>query len=482
MTVARRLVSLGVGRFVSGLLIGVVCAGACGASATPDVGGWSRVDLQPVTQPANVAGVLVVMVGVAERLKMMGITASGRTLWTRPASRSVVPAGEPPSFAVAGSELLYLSPAGQRNNAAELTAMEAGSGRVLWHGAPEYFRSWPAFCPGQPQVLCLSGTPRSDLQDGVEFRFDLKTGELRGTVDLSDPLVRLVSAGLFDLRAAKPEALAVAADTRLAWREPVATIFNRPGASMYWGWDFDRVDRGGLFVGSPGWAPTQESGLDTTFYLPNAMTAGFRISDGSVVWRDFGTSYVCDLLPCPGLPPAALSTQAASAAPTVGIRLRRTGWLVNGAPSASATVTLQGFDPLSGRAIWTFDAGHNDGLISELQLPPQSGAHTLLLPDRRGQLEDLDLATGARRPASAGSVGWCRQATSFVQQTWGASAGTLPELISTAGQDALFPCDSIGQRVAVATAPSFVGEIGARIGRLIVWSDTRGLIAALATA
>src|SRR5439155_15437899 len=123
---------------------------------------------------------------------------------------------------------------------------------------------------------------------------------------------------------------------RIAWRRPLAAIFPLAGASTDWGWNFERVSRPRLFVGTPGWPPIRRTPARLTFDLSRSMTAGFRIRDGAVVWRTWG-SYLCGYLQCPGVRGGSASSpsDARSDGPSLGVRLRATG-TVSAAAGANA--------------------------------------------------------------------------------------------------------------------------------------------------
>ena len=319
----------------------------------------------------------------------------------------------------------------------------------------------------------------------VALRFDPLSG--RNSVGpVLSPHVggREVGPGLYDPGGRKPERLVATRGSRVAWRRPLAAIFPLPGASTDWGWNFDRVSRAGLFVGSPGWAPTRLSRTRATLDLARSMTAGFRIRDGAVVWRSRG-NYLCTYLPCPGGVEGGTSSVAGARAggPSVGVRLRATGTLSGDlrgnsfpVPSRDARARLEGFDPGTGRTRWTFDAGHDPGLLTQVRLPPQVAAGTIVVRDR-GRFAALDLASGRRRRLARSAPGWCRKFSRYKEHAaYQPSSG--PPITSYLGQYALFACRADGRRLPVPKrAPAFVGDAGAHVGGLVAWSDLDGVIA-----
>src|SRR5207249_4560773 len=72
--------------------------------------------------------------------------------------------------------------------------------------------------------------------------------------------------------------------------------------------------------------------------------------------------------------------------------------------------------PGTGRTLWTFDAGRNVELLTLESSPPQIGAHTLTLRDRRGQLSALNIADGSRRLIRSSAPAWCRKAILYRQK------------------------------------------------------------------
>jgi hypothetical protein len=368
--------------------------------------------------------VLYAVAGGARRL--IGLNAaSGATLWSLPASSGSNSPGQAPALAMSGDEVVYLrAAAGAPRGVAEVAAVAARSGRLLWQSGRGYFSAWPIFCPDEPAVICTTGRAVvGSSQQGVEFRFDLRTGRQLGMLVLSaDKHARLVGAGLFDLAVRNPDVLAAANGATIAWQQRLQTIFPLPNGSTDRGWNFDRVERIGLFVGSPGRPPIVATSQITVYSLGRAMTAGFGISDGASAWLNAGSTYACNNLPCPGSPLRNVSLPGRLPGPSLGLRLRATGQ-VSYAPgqvgpkfTPDTRVSLEGFDPRSGQTLWSFDAGRNPGLITQTLLPPLLGPETILLHNAGGQLETLQLTDGTHDAAAARTIGWCRTTKSYYQR------------------------------------------------------------------
>jgi hypothetical protein len=77
---------------------------------------------------------------------------------------------------------------------------------------------------------------------------------------------REIGPDLYDPAARAPEVMEAVSGTSVAWIRPLASY----------------------------------TVTKATVSIARGMTAGFRLSDGSVAWRDPGTVYMCGELPCPG--------------------------------------------------------------------------------------------------------------------------------------------------------------------------------------
>src|SRR5262249_44182884 len=298
---------------------------------------------------------------------------------------------------------------------------------------------------------CLTGLLSTSAQRGAQLRFDAKTGkQLPGAVISTRFGGRELAPDLFDPGDRNPELIIATSGAHESWRRPLRAIFTLPGASTDWGWNFDRANRPGLFVGSPGWKPVKLTSTRYSSDLSKAMTAGFRISDGTVVWRSSG-SFICYYLPCPGDSEAGYSSpsNAHGPGPTVALRVRGVGRVngsFNGLPvaSRSARLTIEGFDPGTGHTMWHYDAGHATGLITQRFLPPRMNSTTTVLPRGR-RLVALDLRSGRQRPVAASAAAWCRKPVLYKQRG--------SRLTTYIGQFSLYPCTAKGRRRTTSAAP-----------------------------
>ena len=113
---------------VAASLMPVASSAARGAGAPK---GWTRSDLEPINQPAAVAGRFVFYAAAHGRVSVMALDASdGHTVWAKPASTGGNAPGQPPTLVVAGRVVVYLGR--DSGSASSLSAVDARSGKPLW--------------------------------------------------------------------------------------------------------------------------------------------------------------------------------------------------------------------------------------------------------------------------------------------------------------------------------------------------------------
>jgi outer membrane protein assembly factor BamB len=419
-------------------------------------------------------------------LRVVALDArSGAIVWSDAASSSGIPPGEPPVLAVVGDVVIYPATVGGR--VARLVGADARTGRVIWQGPRAFFTAWPSVCPGMTTAVCLTGVTAAQPNAVDLLSYDAATGRPLATVPFSAPgaLGRNLGPGLFDPGGRQPEMILAASGSGIAWSKPLAQIFTLPGASSDWGWQFDRPDNLGLFVGSVGSRPIVLTSKRYVTDLSRAMTVGFRIRDGSVVWRTAG-SYSCSLLPCPGDGQSGFSSPAnASANVIVGVLLRERGResaSTNGdylpTLSSDATGSVQGVNPANGRVLWSVPLGSALRQLAAGHQPPQTGLDTIALTRQPGRMFELDLRSGSLTPISPSTPAWCRTLSRYKQAIpYKASNGL--SLTNYVGQFSLSPCiASGGTRPMPQSVPSFVGAIGGNAAGLVAWSEPNAVIAA----
>jgi outer membrane protein assembly factor BamB len=470
--------------------IGSFFVSSAPASSIGSARGWHRSDLKPVTQPVAIDGRFVFYDGSGRQLHVVALDArTGKTVWSKLASVSDVTPGEPPSLDVSGSRVIALLGDPRVESIATVGAIDATTGKTVWESTPGRFTSTPSPCAADAAAVCATGSLEGGKQVGADLRFDVLTGNALAPLVFGNSIAgRELGHGLFDPALRNPDYLVAAGAKTILWRIPLANLYGA-GSSSDDGWDFARLEKLGLFVGSVGFKPLKETKTFVEVDLAKEMTAGFRIADGSVVWRSPGAIFACGQMPCPGASLAGYQDQdhPLSDAPTVGVRLRMAGTLgvtigssFKFSVSRDANVVVQGFDLRTGRTLWSFDAARSVGLIDQTLLPPQSGANSIILRDKTGTYMDLNLRTGARHGISAAAPGWCRGSILYKQAVpYQAANHTITTYV---GQLSLFPCLATSKRLETPRqAPTFVGAIGAKADGLVAWSDTTGVIAVPAT-
>jgi hypothetical protein len=443
--------------------------------------GWVRADLKPVTQPQLVSGRLLLFVAAGGGLQLLALDPkTGKTVWHASASPGDVTLGEAPGFNVVGSIVIFLSPvnsADTRIGGAQMVGADALTGQLLWRTSALLFTSPPGSCPGNADDICTTITVFQPPQTWFA-RYTAVTDPTPGMVMVSHAAGgRAIGPDLIDPGSRDPETLMAVNGAAKAWARTLASVFPSPGASTSYGFTFARIPAAGLFVGSVGVKPVGAFPKLPAVYDPSKyMTAGFRISDGTVAWRDPGTEYACTVpLPCPAADGPGYQP------PAEGLRLRLTGTVtVTGklppAPKLSpgGNVVVEGFNLVTGKTLWSYDAGA-DASLASFQAPPLLGADVAALPAPGGGMTAVNLATGARRPISPATPAWCESPVTYrAQPEFSVGGGVTSDI--HAGQNAFEPCQASGHSAPVP--PAVPGFVGAVADGFTVWSEPSAVVAA----
>ncbi|MDQ1599860.1 MAG: hypothetical protein QOD68_1334 [Actinomycetota bacterium] len=445
-------------------------------AATP----WERTDLHAVTQPVAVAGNrLLVYVGEAGKFRLVSLfVGSGVTAWALNASPSMIAPGTAPVTTVIGGTVVFLQPLAFPG-AAQVVAVDVESGQVLWRSAGGFFSGWPQVCPDDIGSVCLSGRMAS-AGDASSLRFDVATGRLGASVTAPDG-ARELAPTLYGSEQRNPELLVATSGGKIAWQRPLDEIFTMRGASTDRGWNFDRLRHDKLYVGSVGAAPTRTPAGKPAMDLARTATVGLRMSDGRLAWSDSGSYYLCNQLPCAGAPDPGVSDQAAatSAGARVGLRLRGTGLVswsrrtLEPKVAANARGVIEGFDPATGKTLWTFDVTKTPDLLAMQPVATGPGGQ-ISVTDAKGAAVLLDLETGKTLALPAKAALACTAQTQY--RTKVAYRTRLGNTHRHLGQPAVFPCTAQGTRAEGPPPGATWVAIGG--SRLAAWSDSTGVYAA----
>lgn len=449
---------------VAVLVVG--CSGAGGhssveTSATPahsakpahakPLAGWDRIDLTPLSMPRLAGGRLVLYAEGGGGLQVLGLDPkTGKTVWRDNASPGNTAPGVTPGLGVVGSVVAFLSPVDNSTRSSQLVGVDAATGRRLWHTATGGFQDWPAPCPDVPSDICVAGE-LGDAQQTLALRFRASDGVQVGAVVIAQAASgRMIGPDLYDPGVRDPEAMVAVSGDSVAWTRPLASVFSA-GDSTDWGWYFVTVPAAGLFVGSVGGPPVSHTATSATVSFAGDMTAGFRISDGSVAWQDPGTWFACALFPCPGQGTSNVGDL------TTGVRLRVTGTVSSTQSdptpklSPGGDVVIEGFNLATGKTLWSYDAGADGGLLNGS--PPIVGPQVVAVPTPSGEIAALDLTTGKHRLISAGTSGWCTSGTTYKTKVGypDGQGGTTYDRSAFSGYA---PCDTSGADIPNSTAPN----------------------------
>jgi hypothetical protein len=381
------------------------------AAGKPIVQVW-QTKLHGFGSAVSVGKTTVLLTTKAHRLYLTGLaSASGREIWSQEMSPGDVPGGMPVGFTVVAGHVAYLRPwatLGTGALGAQLVVADAATGRELVATGSYSFVSTPDECDDRPDAICAHV-----LQAGLDTAMVLPPGSRDFVFDPVESHAAahrsIGSDGLSDLLVRNPEQIAVIRKGKIVWKHRLSDIFEDDRSTDF-GWDFEKTNKSGLFVGSVGWDALRRMTGVMTIPLPAAsITAGFRSSDGAALWKDLGSQLHCgDTL--------AIPMPAGSDTPDYPVRCRYSGsvTVTRGGSEQPVTtdlfVTIERFDPVTGKTIWSAPVGDAPSLLnaaSEGAQPAQLDDHSVVVATRHGSVV-LDLNNGRTRATTSTDVAWCR--------------------------------------------------------------------------
>lgn len=414
---------------------------------------WFDRGLHVVGGPVAAGGRVVVLVSAPDRsVWLEAVDAkTGAVRWKLPEGFSAITAGVVTAPLVHDGIVLALVPAGgRRSPLVRLEGVRVASGAVAWRGrAPAVVTDAPTSCPAPlgARGFCLVAASSPSTPPGL-----VALSAASGMVEATVPgIQRLMSTtpGLYQTSGRPSALVGVHTPGGTGWGRRVSALFGA-GYDPDYGWNFDLF--GSVEAGSVGRAPAG----GTTIALDTGKMVGLSTSTGKRLWSDRG---VFECFGVDGLPGPWLCRLTGTATATASGKITA---------SADATLTLEGFDPASGRIRWRVAAGH-DGIAAMLRGDVAvADAHRLLVRSPQGRELLVDLRSGATAKPAPGQIFWCAHAN-FFTITPPLGVGS-PQRV---GSSRYTPCDAA--RHTVSAVPSTLVAAIAQAAGMRVWASPSGL-------
>ncbi|WP_229072832.1 PQQ-like beta-propeller repeat protein [Actinoplanes sp. DH11] len=296
------------------------------------------------------------------------------------------------------------------------------------------------------------------------YRLDVGTGAFTPYRVALPATARAVGeAGLHDLGGRPDERLALVRDGAIRWQRPLTDAFPA-GFSTSNGWNWTHLAAAGVFAGS-----VFSRGVRTTTtvdfdLLPDSGSAALDEATGAVLWREVGTVVSCaGQVPLPYEP---VRCRVSGREHIVFDPLKIT--------FEDLDVTLEGFDPRTGKTRWAVPAGASEQLAGGLERAAVAGEHTIVARLGSGD-RMIDLTDGTVTVPPAGAAFWCLKAAQFdYHQGHVAPAGT-PERFRREGGNLATACDATGKPTGYGRPPAGASRaVGAVAGGYAVVATADG--------
>jgi len=370
---------------------------------------WTSEGFTAVTAPEIAAGVVLVYGTIEDQLYLFGLNAStGKILWKQAASTSDVTRGIGLQVKVIDDKAVYFRPDAKDITIAQVVIADPVSGRDLGVTRALPWVSVPIKCDDKPGgSLCSSAYRYGQLKS---YRIDPTTGALQSVGGTSGGY-RDLGGGVVDLLVREPEYFGHLNAGSLAWKKPTAEVFGA-GFSTDVGWNFDSYKEDTITVGTLDkvTAPLKAKAWDQAL-ATDMNTVGLETATGKILWSEPGTSLGCIF---------HLDSSEDGAGP---VRCRYTGAAHYVRSDAGLTVTFTGltvtverFDPATGKALWSLPLGDEPALAKYEDYPPELTSTQVLL-DRVGGPVVLDLLKGVISAVRPGAIFWCGVGSDFTQSS-----------------------------------------------------------------
>ena len=423
---------------------------------------WTTAGLVPLSAPVAAGGSIVVYARRGTQLVLVGLDpATGQIRWEQKAAAGVEPGGTM-SPTVSDSRVAYLRSDPANPLRSTIVVADGATGTDLLRTAPGFYYSGFGTCTG-PETggwvkggLCGWKRSADHGQWSAErIQLNLKTANISAPAATDDSTTGI--AGLQEQSLDHDRWLSATRQGVQRWAHPLADYLGRAGTlgPLH----FRQVDRVAVvtaFVAQPS-AVTPTSTVYDIDLRTGIITFALDLDTGKLLWKTAGASADC-------LDDTKLS-----------VRCHYSGHATltvagNGAATVAPVglgVTLEHFDPRSGRISWSAALGSVPGLVAlpgdvtvdarPAALAAGAGRRMLALGPSTPRV--VDLSTGVVGPPTPGEVFWCPVVGSG-SPTPVRAGGTVQ------------PCDAGGHAVAAsgASVPASVGaaiKVGGQVVRAV---------------
>jgi hypothetical protein len=261
---------------------------------------------------------------------------------------------------------------------------------------------------------------------------------------------RDLGTNMYQAVAAVPTLLQLGEQGQVLWQKSASSIFGAANDNPDSGWNIDPI--GALDVGSLGPSTVPKTSYD----IGDSTTTGFSIATGSPVWTDPGL-YNCE------------GELEIFTTPTI---CRFTGTVTRTSSgkstTAGVTVSVEGFNPQTGKVTWTQPDQNVAPLLGNGNIPFIDGDHIVIRQD--GSDVILDLTDGEVGQIAPGEVFWC--ATSPLAQVLAPTGSDFPN--ERVGMDQFFGCNANGMAESTHP-PSQPSMVGVAVGGEFFWPTPHGV-------
>ncbi len=418
---------------------------------------WTDTEFRPLGQPVA-AGSGVVLYTETNTVAYITVLdgATGAVRWRRPASVGGEAPGVTLNPAVVAGTVVYLQPDEFYPAMGNVVVADAMTGVAAFTSELYDISERPRECAGH---VCFRAWVNGVV---TALTMDIGTGAVTPDPDAAiGDSRRIGTAGLESITEPdKPERIARQGAVGANWDRPMSDVFGA-GYSSDFGWSFRYFADINVFVGAVGYDP---KGTDANAIGRSRKLWGIDGATGAVLWSADGAENWC-------------LVDAAGASDDDALHAIRCQWGAAATVGAdhklgSGAVSIQGFDPATGRPTWTVpladQTGHN-GDTWRTGIRRGFGGR-LMAPGADGTLA-IDPRTGA-----AGAVGseqvLCT--TDIETPIWGGSrifdGKPYNNYRTGAARDS---CRADGARVATST--TWPAGVGAVIGDVSVVTTPDGL-------